>query len=493
MNCYVREKTTSEFLELHVFLVPDEQWNSKLNKVPVEAIDSFISAGFIRVFPDINLKAIREELGTLLGPDRIVDRYCFLKCVGRSLAMVKAKQEKDLKAKSFAPPYSPYPELYLLPVDENANSLCSRSLSLDTVLYNTDSQTCFPLKPIFAPGQTKEPTKFPLIKQEPQQTVQTHSLENQSNFSSFEEKEEDSLGCEDTVWTEDHQKGWNVQEEFIAKQHELSLIKQTPNGIEKNEIKPCYKRNGTKDPGLPDVQEGPDTGLFYSQGRTSKLSPSLKPPRKKQSDEVNVGRDKTIVPGLSDSAPSALSQSLHMQKPTPELSSNRGELLKEIRLAKEERITLERTRQELLRKGKELLALNRHCRNQARDKWKKKYFDTKKATAPLEETLKGLQQELETFYNKLFQQLQARDGRNKQRRAGKLLSTKNDMIIQIMTESCEIDNLKKNIDDAKIKLDTEIKLRNQATTELQALKAELMQKKSHCSFAGPLTCSSDLG
>lgn len=157
-----------------------------------------------------------------------------------------------MKAKSFAPPYvsifylirmsicatfvvaceflmqsifliaifqSPYPELYLLPVEENVNSLCSRSLSSDTVLYNTDSQTCYPLRPIFAPGQTKEPTKFPLIKQGPQQYVLGQSLENESSFSSWEEKEEDSLGCEDSEWLEAPKISWNVHEEFVAKQH----------------------------------------------------------------------------------------------------------------------------------------------------------------------------------------------------------------------------------------------------------------------------------
>lgn len=55
----------------------------------------------------------------------------------------------------------------------------------------------------------------------------------------------------------------------------------------------------------------------------------------------------------------------------------------------------------------------------ARDSWKKKYFETKKATAPLEEKLRGLQQQLETFYNKLLQQLQARDNRGRQRRNGR--------------------------------------------------------------------------
>lgn len=119
---------------------------------------------------------------------------------------------------------SPYPELYLLPVEENANSLCSRSLSSDTVLYNTDSQTCYPPRPSFATGQTKEPTKFPLIKQGPQHYVLGQSLENESSFSSLEEREEDSLGCEESVWPEAAKMCWNVQEEFVTKQHGKNFI-----------------------------------------------------------------------------------------------------------------------------------------------------------------------------------------------------------------------------------------------------------------------------
>lgn len=124
-------------------------------------------------------------------------------------------------------------------------------------------------------------------------------------------------------------------------------------------------------------------------------------------------------------------------------------------LVKGERKQLEWTRQELLRKGKDLLAQNRHRRNQgewemwnlsafifskiipllgeqwacdptenynvstARDSWKKKYFETKKDTVPLEEKLRGLQQQLEMFHNKLLQQLQARDHREKQRQRGR--------------------------------------------------------------------------
>lgn len=43
---------STQFVELHVLYVPDDQWDVKLNKVPAEAIERFISAGFIRCVLD---------------------------------------------------------------------------------------------------------------------------------------------------------------------------------------------------------------------------------------------------------------------------------------------------------------------------------------------------------------------------------------------------------------------------------------------------------
>ncbi|KAF7665921.1 hypothetical protein LDENG_00127040 [Lucifuga dentata] len=190
-------------------------------------------------------------------------------------------------------------------------------------------------------------------------------------------------------------------------------------------------------------------------------------------------------PVCCPSSPTALDLAVvtHKTAAAPVFHANREKLIEDIKLVREERKRLEWTRQELLRKGKDLLAQNRHRRNQARDSWKKKYFETKKGTAPLEDTLRNLRQELETFYNKLLHQLHARDSRGKPRRQGRC-SVKNELIIQIMTESHEIDNLKRKVEDAKMKLVTEIKLRKQAATELRALKAELAQKRSQSSHPG---------
>lgn len=43
------------------------------------------------------------------------------------------------------------------------------------------------------------------------------------------------------------------------------------------------------------------------------------------------------------------------------------------------------------------------------DSWKKKYFDTKKVTASLEEVLTKLREDLELYYKKLLMQLEARE------------------------------------------------------------------------------------
>ncbi|NWZ69414.1 SPAT1 protein, partial [Acrocephalus arundinaceus] len=102
-------------VELHVFYVPAEVWNFKLNTVPVALTSKFVSAGFIRVSPHITLRVLREKLGEYLGGVTVADKFRFLKCIGKKLAVVKAKQETELELKSFAPPYALYPELYLLP------------------------------------------------------------------------------------------------------------------------------------------------------------------------------------------------------------------------------------------------------------------------------------------------------------------------------------------------------------------------------------------
>lgn len=51
---------------------------------------SCLKSCVVRVYPDITLKTLRSELSVLLGSERSIDKFSFLKCVGRSLALVSA-------------------------------------------------------------------------------------------------------------------------------------------------------------------------------------------------------------------------------------------------------------------------------------------------------------------------------------------------------------------------------------------------------------------
>ncbi|XP_052466332.1 spermatogenesis-associated protein 1 [Carassius gibelio] len=452
----------TERVELHVFYVPDEQFDRRLNKVSAGAVDTFISAGFIRVDSDVSLSDLRSDLGTFLGLDRIADRYVFLKCVGRSLALVKFRQEGELTVKSFTPPFAPFPELYILPMGENDSCLCSSSLTADTLISNTDNHSHDLPRPTCVPGNIKEPIKFPSINKGPQQSVLRQDAE--------EDESDEDTGSTDTPHlthsTQDQIGPVHKQSDrHPAKQGGFSQVEMNTAPKKKH----CFKRKNRNSGATESFEDSHGLARKFNRCLTLKSS------KEKTDDMVLMCRPTSPLPAERSSPLSVYSLELYTQQTT-----TKNELIEEIKLLKGQRKELEQTRQELLKKGRELLALNRHRRNQARDRWKRQYFDTKKATTLLEDTLKSVRLELHTFYSKMLQQIQARDGAKRQTKTKKHSSTKlkNELIIQIMTESSEIDNLRKNVDDAKIKLATEIKLRKQAATELQALKAELMQKRA---------------
>nr|XP_046247611.1 spermatogenesis-associated protein 1 isoform X2 [Scatophagus argus] len=479
-----RRPTSCKFVELHVLCVPDDQWDVKLNKVPAAAIESFISAGFIRVYPDVTLKALRGELGALLG----AEKFSFLKCVGRSLALVKSGQERDLKVKTFVPPYAPQPELYLLPTAEIDSSVCSQSLTPETSSSSPDHQTYYHSpKTCSLPAGTKEPIKFPLIPQCSHQPPPTHSLEEEEEEEEAEEEDEEQSFSSSETEGENEEEGlssnkleWDEQEccprqpsnqrapqpvsqnkDLRWREADSARVKDFPETEEARRNKKHHRgaNRAARDSGVAPSLEDRDSGFSLTDRlRKSKDSQALQSIKNKPTSGVTESPAVLSLPVRCTSPPPGRHLATATQKAavSPVFQINREELIEEIKLARDQRKQLEWTRQELLRRGKDLLSQNRHRRNQARDSWKKKYFETKKATAPLEENLRNLRQELETFYNKLLHQLQARDNRGKPRRQGRP-SIKNELIIQIMTESHEIDNLKRKVEDARMKLVTEIK------------------------------------
>uniref|UniRef100_A0AAQ6IHP8 Spermatogenesis associated 1 n=1 Tax=Anabas testudineus TaxID=64144 RepID=A0AAQ6IHP8_ANATE len=302
-----RRPDSSKFVELHVLCVPDDQWNVKLNKVPAAAIENFISAGFIRVYPDITLKSLRSELGTLLGTERSIDKFSFLKCVGRSLALVKSKQERDLKVKTFAPPYAPQPELYLLSTVENDSSVCSQSLTTDTSSSSPDHHIYYhPPQTCSLPTGTKEPVKFPLIPQCSHQPPPTPSLEEEEEEEEEDdveeraEEEEQSDSCSEAE-RENEEEGlssnkpeWPEQEsqrplQFVSlnkalRRHEdhlfqKSLVKELPDKEETCRKKKQHNKGNkpARDSGLAESLEDRDSGFSLTDGlRKSNNAHTLK-------------------------------------------------------------------------------------------------------------------------------------------------------------------------------------------------------------------------
>lgn len=158
-------------------------------------------------------------------------------------------------------------------------------------------------------------------------------------------------------------------------------------------------------------------------------------------------------------------------------------LMKELEAAREARRAVEKQREELVKKAKLMQTKTQNRRNHARDLWKKRYFEEKKKTPPLEEQCNRLRHELDIIHRKLMNTLEG-PSKEKSTRLGDLKpSQKNNYKIQATRLTHEIDDMRRRLENAKMKLTAEMKLRNQAETELRALRAELTQQKIQLTLA----------
>ncbi|NXE79214.1 SPAT1 protein, partial [Cochlearius cochlearius] len=399
-------------VELHVFYVPEEVWNFKLNTIPVALSSKFISAGFVRVSPHTTLRALREKLGEYLGGAAVADKFKFLKCIGKKLAVVKAKQEAELELKSFAPPYALYPELYLLPGVEYFEDVYPLSSS-------TQQSHCFNAE---ADGSrlSSLPQQKPEKSKRFLESIQSsHQIENQEVHSPVKWSEKEPVPVLHTKHKQDH------NNRIQGKQTQFR---------EKGKFNQCNQNK---------------------QNHLTCPKECISPPR---SPSLALYVNPAQVPAIQ---------------------AERNKMVEQLQQMKTDRRHMEKTREELIKKAKGLLEQNKLRRYHVREEWKKKYFETKKATVSLEDALNKLRQDLELYHQKLLMQLEARDSR---KQPNNMTSSKNYTIIQITTAQHELDQLRRKLDDTKMKLVIEIKMRKQAASDLRALRAELTQKKIHSAF-----------
>lgn len=140
------------------------------------------------------------------------------------------------------------------------------------------------------------------------------------------------------------------------------------------------------------------------------------------------------------------------------LKIEREKIIEQMKQVKEERKYLENIREELIKKVDKLFEQNKSKRYHASDSWKKKYLDTKKVTASLEEVLTKLREDLELYYKKLLMQLEAREIKMRPRNLANISDSKNYLIIQITEVQHAIDQLKRKLDTDKMKLILEVKV-----------------------------------
>ncbi|KAF1469047.1 Spermatogenesis-associated protein 1, partial [Eudyptula minor novaehollandiae] len=407
-------------VELHVFYVPEEVWNFKLNTVPVALTSKFISAGFIRVPPHITLRVLREKLGEYLGGAAVADKFTFLKCIGKKLAVVKAKQETELELKSFAPPYALYPELYVLPGVEYFEDVYPLSSSTQQKHHFNAEANGSRLSSL--PKKNPEKSKRFL-----ESTQSSHQLENQEVHSSVKWGEKEPVAVLHTKHEQDHNN--RIQEKQIHLQ----------------------------------------------QYRTSK---SIADPGEKLDSQADQNEQNHLTcpkEYISPPSPPFLALSVNPAQ-VPAIQAEKKKMVEQLQQMKKDRMHMEKSREELIKKAKGLLEQNKLRRYHVREEWKKKYFETKKATVSLEDALNKLRQDLELYHQKLLLQLEARDSR---KRPNNMTTSKNYTIIRITTVQHELDQLRRKLDDTKMKLIIEIKMRKQAASDLRALRAELTHKKIH--------------
>ncbi|NXY27424.1 SPAT1 protein, partial [Pomatorhinus ruficollis] len=399
-------------VELHVFYVPAEVWNFKLNTVPVALTSKFVSAGFIRVSPHITLRVLREKLGEYLGGVTVTDKFRFLKCIGKKLAVVKAKQETELELKSFVPPYALYPELYLLPGVEHFEDVYS------------------------LPSLTQQ--KHHIIEE-------ANRFGHGSRLSRLsQQKPEKSKPFLESIKSRRQVENLEVPSPVEWGKTESVPVSQTNNKQDKN------KR-------IPEKE-------FGEKGKLNQLADENK--------QNNLTCPKEYV---SPPSPPFLALALNPAQ-VPVIQAAKNKMVEQLQQTKKDRRHMEKTREELTKKAKGLLEQNKLRRYHVREEWKKRYFETKKATVSLEDTLNKLQQDLELYHQKLLLQLEARDS---PKRPNNTATSKNYTIIRIATVQHELDQLRRKLDDTKMRLLIEIKMRKQAASDLRALRAELTQKKIH--------------
>ncbi|XP_078574932.1 spermatogenesis-associated protein 1-like isoform X6 [Branchiostoma floridae x Branchiostoma japonicum] len=509
---------SEQLVDLHVYVVPGDVWVEHLRLVYNEAVKDTVSAGFVRVFPDVTIYNLREEIEEQLGYDVIPKEFIFLRGVGRALTQVKGRQEFQLKVKNFVPPLASSPEIYVIEgslVHQSPRALpaighrysepgTSRSTASDNPL---DRSQVFSDPP---PGRSHSQRRKdfePLRKSDEYDSQRTdhdrlgnHGRRRDDHREAFVTQAD---AARQKVHKLDRSRAGSRAATYTSQTNEDSGIADSTPPEEDNRTLDRRKREEERQRREAEERRREEEDRREEEERRhreeeerwrrqrEKEAQSKKGRSRSNSPEHQVARFPSPppleLPSSRDGGKTQTSESPKKSTRSKRRSSGAGadreDLLEELERIREERKNAEKKREEMVKKAKQLQNKTQHRRNQARDIWKKRYFEEKKKTTPLEENCNRLRAELDMTHRKLMSKLEGdKDGKRRFNVNTDPPSSKNNQKVQLTRIQHELDDLKEKVENAKMKLTSEMKLRNQAETELRALRAELTQKKIHAAL-----------
>ncbi|XP_071154901.1 spermatogenesis-associated protein 1-like isoform X27 [Mytilus edulis] len=527
--------SSAELSDLHVYIVPPDLWRERYNNLLNQNVTETISAGIIRVHPETRVCNLRDELETQLGAELLPRDFIFLKSVGRSITRLKPKQEFQLKVKHFLPPNSYAPELYLLEVenrdDENETTGSTRPTTRSPQFTErvTDKPVASSHQPVASKydprsatytNQTNDSGIAGLTPEEYRENYddaerrkneynesRQKELENRLNGDRMngdlddsdrqrrlredqereewerknrDEDERRRREEEDRRRREEEERQREEDERRRREEEREKMAREKLSGSDERQLQGKMRKDLNRFPSPPPMNvastdQDLDSG---SQNLTKeqKQAEIPEPPKEPEPEPEPVKeKEKTVIkkkPSFKKKKSSG--------KKDPEEEKR---LLQELEAAREARRAVERQREELVKKAKLMQNKTQNRRNHARDLWKKRYFEEKKRTPPLEEQCNKLRHELDVIHRKLMNALEGSSKDKNTRMENLKPSKQNNYKIQATRLTHEIDDLRRRLENAKMKLTAEMKLRNQAETELRALRAELTQKKIHLTLS----------
>ncbi|KAF8773130.1 Spermatogenesis-associated protein 1 like protein [Argiope bruennichi] len=220
-------------------------------------------------------------------------------------------------------------------------------------------------------------------------------------------------------------------------------------------------KNGDEN-GRDHYDEGFHSGELVASEEDSNSIDTLGSSRVKDVEELSK-------PAIRAATPMPRSTSFYKVNLDPEIRQLQSKF-EELRA---ERRLRELKRDALMQKVRDLQKRKATSKDRAREEWKRRYQDVKKATPRLEDHCSKLRQELEKLVKDMLVSIKT-DRDSQPHKPSKKTSYK----IMIMRLLQEVEDLRRRLQSVTIRLNAETKLRAQAEFEVKKLRQDLLHKKT---------------